>query len=278
MPLKNLTVFHLTPNKKAFSVAEAMIVLLIVSIALAAMAPILSKKTANNSGSFSDKWIYTANGKDISRPVNNVGIGLERNSNPNAKLHIKSSLDEQTFRIDVTASQKNSIIQIYKDNKLVTSMDKDGKWSPDSTPANAVMFFRSPNCPTGWAKADGIENSLNLQGRFLRGAGGYSTCSWDGANERYTNCSGNPNNAQYNGAYEDTGREIWGSFDLYGQTGVWQENGGFWGNPGSYDGGSITADGAKNVRSQVFFSSKYVSPRGPEFMPRNIALTPCIKL
>ncbi len=81
-------------KEKGFSVAEAMITLLIVSIALAAMAPIFSKK-AKQINTSDCLWLKTIFGGHIVRPTGNVGIGMASTTNPDSKLeYVKSDKKE----------------------------------------------------------------------------------------------------------------------------------------------------------------------------------------
>ena len=92
--------------KQAFSIAEAMITFLIVSITLATAAPMISKQVKINAMSdtqariFNDKiielqrtkWFSTPDNNSITRPNGNVGIGISADTNPSAKLDVAGNL------------------------------------------------------------------------------------------------------------------------------------------------------------------------------------------
>ena len=77
-------------EKRGFSIAEAMITLLIVSVALAAMAPMMTKKAKPVDSEGNSKWEFMSNLIDITRATGSVFIGHEvSNSLTNAKLYVK---------------------------------------------------------------------------------------------------------------------------------------------------------------------------------------------
>ena len=89
---------------KAFSIAEAMIVFTIVSVAIASVAPMISKQVKYNEMSDlqakvlnqrieevkKSAWKLTSDKKSITRPTNSVGIGVPEGSNPIAKLDVRN--------------------------------------------------------------------------------------------------------------------------------------------------------------------------------------------
>lgn len=89
-------------KNKAFSIAEAMMTLVVISVVMAASAPLISKTIKNDT--FADmqakflnqkieevdkKWTWTDNKTNITRTTGNVGIGVEL---PSAKFHIKNNI------------------------------------------------------------------------------------------------------------------------------------------------------------------------------------------
>ena len=123
----------LTP-KKAFSIAEAMIVFTIVSVAIASVAPMISKQVKYNEMSDvqakvlnqrieevkKSAWKLTADKRSITRPDDNVGIGVSDGTNPSAKLEVKnddSSL--ASLKINVPTNFSNDLIQINQGNRTV---------------------------------------------------------------------------------------------------------------------------------------------------------------
>ena len=91
-------------SKKAFSIAEAMIVFTIVSVAIASVAPMISKQVKYNEMADlqakvlnqrieevkKSAWKLTPNKKSITRPTDSVGIGVPEGSNPIAKLDVRN--------------------------------------------------------------------------------------------------------------------------------------------------------------------------------------------
>lgn len=177
--------------------------MLIVSVALAAMAPVMTKKAQNNMGGNS-KWLYTKNGSDITRTGGNVGIGVPANTNPSAKLHIKDGklliennsaisieivYDNDTAPVLLRNTKYNTKLVIgpnnwgntlvsYENDKVTSFMNKNGdviertaSGDINKTIPPAMLAFFDSNCPPGWTNmAD-----WGWGGRFLRIAG------WDNA-------------------------------------------------------------------------------------------------
>jgi len=123
----------LTPAK-AFSIAEAMIVFTIVSVAIASVAPMISKQVKYNEMSDlqakvlnqrieevkKSAWKLTPNKKSVTRPDDNVGIGVSAGTNPIAKLEVKND-DSSLVGLKISnPNQFNSnILDVNKGNKLV---------------------------------------------------------------------------------------------------------------------------------------------------------------
>ena len=94
-----------TKSVKAFSIAEAMITLTIVSVIAASVAPMISKQVKiNEMGDVQanilnqkiidlskTKWFHTPDKKSITRPDGNVGIGVSEGTNPEAKLEVNNT-------------------------------------------------------------------------------------------------------------------------------------------------------------------------------------------
>ena len=95
----------ITKTIKAFSIAEAMITLTIVSVIAASVAPMISKQVKiNEMGDVQanilnqkiidlskTKWFHTPDKKSITRPDGNVGIGVSEGTNPEAKLEVNNT-------------------------------------------------------------------------------------------------------------------------------------------------------------------------------------------
>ncbi len=122
--LKCCFVLYSSSSKKGFSIAEAMVTLLIVSVALAAMAPIMTKKAQNSIGGNS-KWMFTKNGNDISRITGNVGINVPANNNPDAKLEIRGE-NGIVLTVKASSTSNKDIIVVQKGGRELAKFDKDG--------------------------------------------------------------------------------------------------------------------------------------------------------
>ena len=121
---------NLTP-RRAFSIAEAMIVFTIVSVAIASVAPMISKQVKYNEMSDvqakvlnqrieevkKSAWKLTPDKKSITRPDDNVGIGVSAGTNPSAKLDIRNG-DSNLIGLSVTspASSSSPILLARKGN------------------------------------------------------------------------------------------------------------------------------------------------------------------
>lgn len=167
---------------QAFSVAEAMVTLLIVSIALSAIAPIFSKRNTAALNGVS-KWMYTRNGDDITRQ-SKVGIGLPVSTNPDSMLTISSNNDNfvsikkgsnEVFKIDangtVTINIQNSPNRALsiQQNGTETAYITPSGGSSFAVPSGAVMFFDLDSCPLGWTALS--STYANASGAFLRNIG-----------------------------------------------------------------------------------------------------------
>ena len=130
----------LTP-KKAFSIAEAMIVFTIVSVALASVAPMISKQVKYNEMADvqakvlnqriedvkKSAWKLTPDKKSITRPDDNVGIGVSAETNPSAKLEINNTNSTLFgFLLNVPESQASDIFSIRKGSASKLWMEKNG--------------------------------------------------------------------------------------------------------------------------------------------------------
>lgn len=167
---------------QAFSVAEAMVTLLIVSIALSAIAPIFSKRNTAALNGVS-KWMYTRNGDDITRQ-SKVGIGLPVSTNPDSMLTISSNNDNfvsikkgsnEVFKIDangtVTINIQNSPNRALsiQQNGTETAYITPSGGSSFAVPSGAIMFFDLDSCPLGWTALS--STYANASGAFLRNIG-----------------------------------------------------------------------------------------------------------
>lgn len=140
-----------------FSIAEAMIVLLIVSIAMAAMAPMISKRTLRGAGTC--EWITIGNTTDIARPNSNVRVGGNATDEAGARLDVQSSTaDLITQKISAPNNQSADIWQVLLNGVKKVWIDKDGNLQPSpGVPSGMIAFFAGA-CPVGWTNKDDWNN------------------------------------------------------------------------------------------------------------------------
>ncbi|MBQ2870683.1 hypothetical protein IJE86_03160 [bacterium] len=114
-------------KKKAFSIAEALISLAIIGIAMGAAAPLISKSLKGTSVEASSKWFFTRNAANITRPAGNVGIGVSMNADPTAKLDVKSSTSNiPGLKLTVPSGITTNILEINKALQSVFSINNLG--------------------------------------------------------------------------------------------------------------------------------------------------------
>ncbi len=179
-------------KKFAFSVAEAMITILIVSVALAAMAPIMTKKS-QNTASGNSKWMFTRNGNDITRVTGNVGIGNSVSTNPSARLEIRNDTSDGAVRIyrgNTMVVQVGASGDIYVNDNRTSGNDsiataQNGTWRNAlrrdgglyvnaATRTQRALSINSPNGETAWVNADGSSSfgvPSGMVAFFARAAG-----------------------------------------------------------------------------------------------------------
>lgn len=126
-------------KKKAFSIAEAMMVLLIMSIIVACTMPIITKK-AKTKPTKIDSGLWKDYRNEFIRPVDNRDVLLGEKTK------------EKGIRIDGKLSIKNL------EGVEVGWIKDDGSNSFDPIPPGMMMnFVGKDRCPDGWMLADGTE-------------------------------------------------------------------------------------------------------------------------
>ena len=128
-------------SKKAFSIAEAMITLTIVSVIAASAAPMISKQVKINEMSdvqanilnqkiidlSKTKWQLTPDKKSITRPDDNVGIGVSAGTNPSAKLEvIGNDSSQHLVNLKAPSNMSRNIFNIFKGNEAVFYVNNIG--------------------------------------------------------------------------------------------------------------------------------------------------------
>lgn len=122
-------------KKNAFSIAEAFIMLTVVSVGLAAAAPMITKQIKHNNFS-------TVQANMLGRQINNVQSQASVD-----RVQVRQELDAFNVAFEEVQSKVKNLV-----------------------PPGAVMAFNLSECPKGWvALVTEIENS---EGAFIRNIGG----------------------------------------------------------------------------------------------------------
>ncbi len=121
-------------SARAFSIAEAMIVFTIVSVAIASVTPMISKQVKYNEMADvqakvlnqrieevkKSAWKLTPDKKSITRPEYNVGIGVSAGRNPSAKLEvIGNDSSQHLVNLKAPSNINKNIFNIFKGNEAV---------------------------------------------------------------------------------------------------------------------------------------------------------------
>jgi len=182
-------------TRRAFSIAEAMIVFTIVSVAIASVAPMISKQVKYNEMSDlqakvlnqrieevkKSAWKLTPDKKSITRPDDNVGIGVSAGTNPSAKLDIRNN-DNNLVGLSVTspASSSSPILLARKGNVNQFGVTETGRTliyngmsmhPPLETGINYLTTWKSSEEYTGDA-AQYFRHVLGRDGGIYTHAGG----------------------------------------------------------------------------------------------------------
>ncbi len=174
---KKTSSFHKNTYKnkrKAFSVAEATIALLIGSVALGMAAPMITKQIKAQNMTDTQFRVINSRNQDLLSRIN----------------ELEESLDEMSKRIEEL------------ENADVSGVPKGTIAFFDST----VKAESTTNpCPEGWELI-----SQNWNGRFPRFAGSYTVYSWNGSTKKHNN-TGTTKKILVGSTEEDAIRNITGS-------------------------------------------------------------------
>ena len=122
-------------TKHAFSIAEAFIMLTVVSVGLAAAAPMITKQINHNN-------LSSVSTNMLGRQINNIQSQASAD-----RVELRKEIDEIEGAFEDLQSNVETLV-----------------------PAGAVMAFYLSACPKGWASlTTEIENS---EGAFIRNVGG----------------------------------------------------------------------------------------------------------
>lgn len=141
--------------KNGFSVAEAMVVLLITSLALAAASPLISR-TLKSDGL--DMLLQKKNEekiKDLDNKLSNLEnkVGVLENNVSEIRNQINTMNNNISSVTNNVNSLKNNITSMTNSINNVSSSlsDLEKKLSDlDTIPSGSVVFFNLSYCPSGW--------------------------------------------------------------------------------------------------------------------------------
>lgn len=162
--------------KNGFSVAEAMVVLLITSLALAAASPLISR-TLKSDGL--DMLLQKKNEEKIKELDNKLSnlenkVGVLENNVSEIRNQINTMNNNISSVTNNVNSLKNNITSMTNSINNVSSSlsDLEKKLSDlDTIPSGSIVFFNSSSCPTGWTKVSSTWN-----GRYPSFSGDYTYC------------------------------------------------------------------------------------------------------
>ena len=185
-----------TPTR-AFSVAEAMIVLLIGTIILGFSAPMISKQLQHNNFSNIQSQILSSkidkidekskeNKENITQNTTNIS-NLQSQINSIQKI-IEGDTTQKDYDNDIedlqsqlnskantiTLNEKISSLNTSLSNKITTEITKlknnfEEKIKNKLVPSGAIMFFDKTACPDGWTAVTTLYPSAS--GAFIRNMG-----------------------------------------------------------------------------------------------------------
>lgn len=171
--------------RKAFSIAEALITLAIVGIAMGSMAPLISKAMKGSGIEAASKWFFTQNAANISRPAGNVGVGVGLNINPLARLHVKGAAGQDILKVQTSGGGNafnvnqsgvttfSEPVTVQKANATTDIFNvKNENGTPFSVYKDGIVSVRSMN-DDGHTKFRFIDNtgtiraSIDNRGQFV---------------------------------------------------------------------------------------------------------------
>ena len=243
----------------AFSIAEAFIMLLVVSVAIGLSAPMVTKQIKHNNLS----------------NVQTNKLGREIDSAKTQSRINREDINDLQAQINGTANDLESLIASKVDTDTVSALEErieelERQLEERVVPSGTIAFFNG-NCPTGWSNVN-----ANWNGRFPRFAGNYNVCNVRGENTNGGCVDGVASTVTNNvGKFGgDTIRNVIGAFTNDTRSGS-NESGPFsvtsswgWGFKGG-SAGSATYNMEMNLSRSV--------PTGVEVQPKSITLRGCIK-
>ncbi len=154
-------------RKKAFSIAEALMVLLIMSIIVAVSMPVLTKKSRKKTTKL-DSGLWKDYRHEFIVPVDNRDLTLGNESQDRGiriigKLSLKDLSGQQLGWIKDDGSVAISALHIDKklyirdmEGNDIGWVKDDGSSSFDTIPPGMMMtFVGQEKCPDGWKLSDG---------------------------------------------------------------------------------------------------------------------------
>ena len=284
-------------DKKAFSIAEALVTLMIVGVAMSSAAPLISKTMKNSQVGNFQIMRLNRDLDSIRNDINNIRNNYVTKSALTETLRSYVTTDAltrilsnyvtstdltdrlsgyvttETYRSGIanflTARDLNGYVTNETlDNYVTAEQLQTALANAQGVPAGTIAFFAASTCPTGWSRVPDTYN-----GRFPRFAGQYTINGFGSTAATTTTLS-------VGATQEDAIRNIQGTSTAHRNSkyygSVVAVDGVFYDSEYSINGNGGSGGSYANYRLINFDASRVV-PTAAENRPKSIALMGCVK-